>query len=224
MSETILGIDEAGRGAVVGSMFIGGVLIEEKDQKKLNELGLKDSKLLSDEERENFVPEIKKVAKKTLVKEVTAQQIDKLRENISLNKVELEVFLKIIKEMDPDKVIIDLPEPDGEKYKLKVGNRLGSEFKDLEIVAEHKADVNYPIVSAASILAKSNREKNVGEIEDKYNAVIRTGYSHDEDTINFLKEYVKKNKELPPEARKSWSTCRELLKEFNQSNLDDFRS
>lgn len=222
MGKKILGIDEAGRGPVVGSLFVGGVLIDEKNQEELEELGLKDSKLLSDEQREKFVPQIKEVAEKTLVKEITAQQIDELRETINLNKVEFEVFMKIIEETEPDKVVIDLLEKDGEKYKIKVKNRLGEKFKNLEIVAEHKADVNYPIVSAASILAKSAREENVRKIEEKYDAKIRTGYSHDEDTIDFLKNYLEENKELPPEARESWETCKKLVREFGQSKVDDF--
>lgn len=217
-----MGIDEAGRGAVLGSMFVGAALVDEENMKELENLGLKDSKLLSDTQREDFVPQIKKVADKAIFREVTAQQIDELRESISLNKVEFEVFMKIIEETKPDKVIIDLVERDGEKYKLKVKNRLGDEHEDMEIIAEHKADVNYPIVSAASIIAKSNREKNVRKISEKYGFDINTGYSHDQKAIEFIKKYLKENGELPIEARESWATCRRIKEESGQSNIGDF--
>lgn len=217
-----LGIDEAGRGPVLGSMFVGGVLVKDENMEDLQNLGVKDSKLLSDSKRESLVPKIKEKAEEIYAKEVTGQQIDELRKNISLNKIELEVFLKIIEESKPDKVIIDLPERNSEKYKAKVRARLGEDYKDLEIVAEHKADVNYPIVSAASIIAKSNREKNVRKIEEKYDEEISTGYPHDKKTINFLEEYVAKNGVLPEEARESWSTAKRILKQNSQKKVDDF--
>jgi len=210
------------RGSVLGSMFIGGVLIEEKDEDKLAKLGLKDSKLLSDRKREKFVPQIKELAEATLVKELTAQQIDKLRQTISLNQVEIEVFLKLIEELKPDKVIIDLLGSNGDKFKLELKAKLGEEFEQLEVVAENKADVNYPLVSAASILAKSAREQNVRDIEDKYGIELKTGYPHDQLALQFMKDYLKEEGELPPEARASWSTCKRIVGEDEQAQFDSF--
>ncbi|MDY6776561.1 MAG: ribonuclease HII [Candidatus Nanohaloarchaea archaeon] len=218
----VLGIDEAGRGAVVGSMFVGGVLVDEDDLEELEQLGLKDSKKLSDDEREGFVPRIEELAEDTLVKEVTADQIDEMRQIMSLNVIELKVFAEIIEELEPDRAFIDLPEPDGERFANKIRKELPDGFKDVDIVAEHEADSNYPVVSAASILAKSGRESHTAELKEKYGVDFRTGYPHDEDTIGFLKEYLQENGELPEETRMSWSTAQDIIKESEQSGLEDF--
>lgn len=218
----ILGIDEAGRGAVLGSMFVGGVLVDEDDMDELEGFGMKDSKLLSDEEREGFVEPVKELAEATVVREVTANDIDELRQVTNLNVIELRTFASIIEELEPDKAFIDLPEPDGERFANKIRNELPEDFKDVEMVAEHGADDEYPIVSAASILAKSAREAHTAELKEKYGVDFRTGYSHDEDTIAFLKAYLDEYGELPEETRMSWATAERIVEESEQAGLEDF--
>jgi len=218
----ILGTDEAGRGAVLGSMFIAGVLIDDSDRDELGEMGLKDSKELTDEVRDGFVEPIKERAESTVVKEVTASEIDELREVTNLNVIELRTFASIIEELEPDKAFIDLPEPDGERFANKIRNELPEGFKEVEMVAEHEADDTYPIVSAASILAKSAREAHTADLKDKYGVDFRTGYSHDQDTITFLKDYLAEHGELPEETRMSWSTAQRIVEESEQAGLEDF--
>lgn len=218
----ILGIDEAGRGAVLGSMFIGGVLVDEDDMNELGQMGLKDSKDLTDEQREAFVPQIEKLASGTYVKEITANDIDELRKIMSLNVIELNGFARIIEELEPDQVIIDLPEPNGDRFIKKIRNELDDGFEDVVMIAEHKADQNYPIVSAASILAKSAREAHTAELKDKYGVDFHTGYSHDEDTITFLKKFLQGHGELPEETRLSWATAKRIKEENEQRGLEDF--
>ncbi len=220
----LLGIDEAGRGPVLGSMFIGGVLVDEKDMDTLNGLELKDSKELDDDQREAFVPQITDVALDTHVKEVTATEIDELRQIMSLNRIEINGFVHIIQELEPDKVVIDLPEPDGDRFGKKIRNELPDvpRYQDLEIVAEHKADENYPIVSAASILAKSEREHHVAALNNRYGVDVNTGYPHDEKTTTFLEEYILRNGELPDETRTSWSTAQRIKEKHEQRGLEDF--
>lgn len=218
----ILGIDEAGRGAVLGSMFIGGVLVAEDDMQALGDLGLKDSKLLNDAQREAFVPRIEELAAGAAVREVAASEIDELREIMSLNVIELKTFAQLIEQLEPDSVFIDLPEPDGERFVKKIKNELDGRFDDVDMVAEHEADDTYPIVSAASILAKSAREAHTAELKEKYGVDFRTGYSHDEDTITFLEDYLAEHGELPEETRLSWRTAQRIREEHEQSGIDDF--
>ncbi|MDY6761764.1 MAG: ribonuclease HII [Candidatus Nanohaloarchaea archaeon] len=219
---TILGIDEAGRGAVLGSMFVGGVLVDEEDLDELETMGLKDSKELSDADREGFVTPIKELAEATVVKEVTASEIDELREVTNLNVIELRTFASIIEETEPDTAYIDLPEPDGERFANKIRKELPDDFPAVDMVAEHGADSEYPVVSAASILAKSAREAHTAELKQKYGAEFRTGYSHDQDTIDFLRDYLEEHGELPEETRMSWSTAQDLIEESEQAGLDSF--
>ncbi len=218
----VLGIDEAGRGPVIGSMFIAGVMVHEDQLPALESLGLKDSKKLSDAQRIGFAPKIEEVAEKTVVHEVTAQQIDELRKVMSLNEIELRGFAKIVDACFPDKVFMDLPEPNGERFSLKVKSLIDDELANISMVAEHKADDTYPIVSAASILAKNAREEHVKDLHGKYGVDFRTGYPHDQDTIQFLKDYYTQHRELPAETRLSWSTAQRVVNEAKQSRLGNF--
>ena len=217
----ILGIDEAGRGPVIGSMFIGGFMAEEEDLSQLEELGVKDSKKLSDSRRDRMDEVLEDIGE-VFLKEVTASQIDELREVMSLNEIELQSFAEVVEKADPDKVYLDLPEPDAERFVRKVKKELPPRFEDVEFVAEHGADDEYDIVSAASIAAKSARERHVKDLKEKYGYDFKSGYPHDKPTIEFLERYVEKNGELPPETRKSWSTAERILKENQQSSVSDF--
>lgn len=217
----ILGIDEAGRGPVIGSMFIGGFMAEEEDLPQLEELGVKDSKKLSDSRRDRMDEVLEDIGE-VFLKEVTASQIDELREVMSLNEIELQSFAEVVEKADPDKVYLDLPEPDAERFVRKVKKELPPRFEDVEFVAEHGADDEYDIVSAASIAAKSARERHVKDLKEKYGYDFKSGYPHDKPTIEFLEKYVEKNGELPPETRNSWSTAERILKENQQSSVSDF--
>lgn len=217
----ILGIDEAGRGPVIGSMFVGGFLIEEEDIPEIEELGVKDSKKLSDKKRESIRDRLENHGK-ALVKEIEAGEIDELRRVMSLNEIEIKAFTDVIGRTDADKVIVDLPEPNADRFINKLKDQLPARFSDVEFVAEHGADDTYPVVSAASIVAKSARESHVDELKKKYGYDFASGYPHDEPTISFLEKYVEEKGELPKETRKSWSTAERILKEASQKGLGDF--
>ena len=217
----ILGIDEAGRGPVIGSMFVGGFVIEEEDIPEIEELGVKDSKKLSDKKRESIRDRLENHGK-ALVKEIEAGEIDELRRVMSLNEIEIKAFTDVIGRTDADKVIVDLPEPNADRFINKLKDQLPARFSDVEFVAEHGADDTYPVVSAASIVAKSARESHVDELKKKYGYDFASGYPHDEPTISFLEKYVEEKGELPKETRKSWSTAERILKEASQKGLGDF--
>lgn len=220
-SEIVIGIDEAGRGPVLGSMFVGAVAVTGGEIEGLADLGLKDSKKLADARREELGDVVADAAARTQVREITADEIDELSEIMSLNRIEINAFAELIAEMDADRAYIDLPEPDAERF----GNRLraaGDGIGDVEIVAEHGADDTYPIVSAASIIAKNAREDHVAALEDEYGCSLGSGYPHDTPTIEFLERYVADHGELPPAARASWSTSERILDEAGQQRLDGF--
>lgn len=217
----VLGIDEAGRGPVIGSMFVGGFLVEEERIEELEELGVRDSKKLSDRRRDLMDEELPGIGE-TFLKEVTASEIDKLREVMSLNDIEIQAFTDVIAGTGADKVIVDLPEPNAERFVRKLKKELPARFEDVEFVAEHGADDEYPVVSAASIVAKSARERHVEELKDKYGFDFKSGYPHDEEVTEFMHKYLEEYGELPEETRRSWSTAQRVLKEHEQGELDDF--
>jgi len=214
----ILGIDEAGRGPVLGPMVVAGVVIDEKDETMLKRAGVKDSKLLSPAQREKIAVEIKKTAKSIETVIISAKQIDELMQIMSLNDVELNAMAKIINKLQADSAILDLPS-NGPGFMM--GLRAKVEKKSLKIIAEHKADSKYISVGAASIIAKTTRDGIIAEIQKKYAKYgdIGSGYPADERTTNFLKDYLKAEGKLPEEIRMAWATTKELLKKDKQKTL-----
>ena len=217
----VLGIDEAGRGPVIGSMFIGGFVTDEKDLDRLEDLGVKDSKKLSDSRREGIRKDLGEIGD-SIVEEFTASSIDSMMEGMTINRIEIKGFARVIDQADPDKVVMDLPEPDAEEFIDKIKKSMNSDSTDIEFTAEHGADDSFPVVSAASIVAKSARESHVEELHSKYGYDFASGYPHDKPTINFLERYLDQEGELPPETRRSWSTAERLIDQHQQNPISDF--
>ncbi|AJF62753.1 MAG: Ribonuclease [archaeon GW2011_AR20] len=214
----VLGIDEAGKGPVLGSLFICGVLIEEKDTSKLKKIGVKDSKLLTHKKRIELAKEIKKIAKKYKIVQIKPEEIDKAVSHdhgMNLNWLEAHKTALIINELNPDKAIIDCPSPNTRKYQEYLLNLLNN--KNVELVVEHKAEKYYP-VGAASILAKCAREEEMDDIKKKYGNT-GPGYSSNAITQKFVKENFDRHPEI---FRKSWSTWKNHAQAKNQKKLDEF--
>ena len=114
----ICGIDEAGRGPVIGPMVMAGVLIDEKDEEKLKKLGVKDSKLLEPETREKLFKKILAVAKDYKIISLTPDIIDDAlkSDNTNLNRLEAATTAEILNHLKPDRAIIDLPEKNPKRY------------------------------------------------------------------------------------------------------------
>jgi ribonuclease HII len=211
----ILGIDEAGRGPVIGPMVIAGYCIEEEKIELLKSLGVKDSKELTRKQREEIYNEIIKLTDKYKYIIIDPKTIDYYVYRNRLNYLEFENMIKIIEEIKPDKVIIDSPVVNTKRVVEYIKNNLKI---NVEIIAENKADKKYPVVSAASIIAKVIRDKEIDKIKEKLNLDIGSGYPSDEKTIKVLKEDYDKIKDY---VRESWMTVKRIRKR-NQKNILDF--
>ena len=217
---TILGIDESGRGPVLGPLIIAGVMINETDEQKLIEIEVKDSKLLENNRREVLFDKIINVAKTTRIINIEPLEIDNAvlsKENMNLNWLEANKSAKIINEFKPEVVILDCPHPIPKKYEDYVRNLLDN--PDINIICEHKADTNYPTCSAASILAKVTREREMDKIKQKYGET-GPGYPSNKTTQEFIKSNFEKHPEI---FRKSWKTFQNLVKNKSQKKLKQFR-
>ncbi|KHO48235.1 MAG: ribonuclease HII [archaeon GW2011_AR5] len=215
----VLGIDESGRGPVCGPLTMCGYLIDESKMHELKSIGAKDSKLLTAEKRENMAPLLKELADDFVVLKITAKEIDELRNETNLNIIEIERMQHIINIMKPDKVIIDSPEVNTPAFSRKVMARVKD--KSLQVLSENFADKKYPVVSAASVIAKVERDAEIRKLHEKH-GFFGSGYSHDEITIAFLKDWIKKNKEFPPFVRKSWFTAQRIKEEKEQVPISKF--
>ncbi|MDD5148416.1 MAG: ribonuclease HII [Candidatus ainarchaeum sp.] len=214
----IAGIDEAGRGPVLGPMVLAVASIEKNLEERLLEIGVRDSKLLSKAQREEQFNPIKSALKEFATVHIQPEEIDSLRTWKSLNEIEamrIGALLNNLKEK-PEIVFIDAPDIKQENFGKRIRKYIN--FQTI-LRTEHKADLNYPIVSAASIIAKIERDAAIEELAKKAGCRIGSGYPHDPDTISFLNDCIKKNNQLPGFARKSWQTTRNILDKKFQKKL-----
>ena len=215
----VVGIDEAGRGAVIGPLVIAGVSIEESKVHLLEKMGAKDSKELSQKKRVELAKKIEEIAKDVLVIKLGACKIDNYQaQGINLNKMEAMKFADIINFLNGQVAYIDSPDVNLKKIKAFIEHMVKN---GTELVVEHKADSTYKIVSAASIIAKVEREKEVADIKKEFGD-IGPGYPSNEITMNWLREWRKTHKEFPYIVRKSWDTIKQLEGSRIQGKLSNF--
>lgn len=216
-----LGIDDAGRGPVIGPMVLAGVLIDEATEELLKREGVKDSKQLTQKRREFLENLIKEKAETFEIVVMYPAEIDEKTEKNQLNDLEAIACARIINKINKGynkiKVLVDCPSVSINKWqdslKLKIEN-----LSNLEISCEHKADQNHVSVSAASILAKCVREKEMTVLREKYGREIGSGYTSDPLTQKFLERYGQKYRDEGI-FRKSWVTWKQMKTDIEQQKL-----
>jgi ribonuclease HII len=211
----ICGVDEAGKGSVLGPMVIAAVGISSEDI--LEGIRVKDSKLLCAKERERLYKIIKKKCQVATVR-LDAQQIDIMRRDMTLNEAVARAHAKVIVKLSPDIAYLDACDVNTFRYAEMVKNHL---VLPCEIISEHHADEKFPVVSAASIIAKVTRDRAIATLAKKY-GTIGSGYPSDPVTIHFLNSYIDEHHVPPPIARKSWKTVSAILSKKSQRRLNDF--
>ncbi len=215
----VLGIDEAGRGPIIGPMVMCGYLIDSRKKDELKESGVKDSKMLSPARREYLFGKLMELADDFIVVKLSAKKLTGLMNEKNLNKIEIDEMAKMIDLMNPDKIIIDSPEANTKRFADKIRAKLSN--KNVVIVAENYADKKYPVVSAASIVAKVVRDREVKKIEKKLGKPIGSGYPSDEITIKYLEELISSGKDNDY-IRKKWITYKRLKNKYSQKKLSSF--
>lgn len=214
----LLGIDDAGRGPVLCSMILAGVLTTPEKQDELKQLGVKDSKLLLSNKRKKLSDYIKKNYKHFIVKS-TPKEIDDCENLNTLEALKSAMIINKLTENlnQPVKIIIDCPSVNTEAWTKTVLNYIKNK-KNIQLSCEHKADINHPIVSAASIIAKEKREDELIKLKSELNINFGSGYPSDPKT----KEFIRNNHNNPKYKdiiRFSWNTVKKLKKEKSQQKL-----
>lgn len=201
----ILGVDEAGRGSVLGPMVIAGVIVPEKMEKVLERMGVKDSKRLTPNRRTILSRKLRKMFDYEITV-ISAREIDEMRaEGINLNDIEKNAMRDLIIKMNPEKAIVDAVDVKAERFQNNLCESTG-----VNVVAEHKADDKYIEVSAASIIAKAERDALVSEINKEFIKLggVGSGYPSDPTTKKFLTNF--NYYEMPDCVRRSWATVSKL--------------
>ena len=215
----ICGIDEARRGPVIGPMVISGILIDEKKVPELKKIGVKDSKLLTPKQRENLFGKILKIVDDSKIIIISAQEIDsRAAVGLNINQLEALKCAEIIKALKPDIVYVDSPtSPRASKFAELISAHLPKDMH-VDIIAEHKADLNHLETAASSIISKVTGDKEVEKIRKEMGMDFGSGYPADPITMRFVKEHWENS--LSKYIRHSWGTIKELEKLKNQTKLD----
>lgn len=202
MLSYIAGVDEAGRGPVIGPLVISIAVCKREDEKLLKKWASKDSKALTPDQRETSYAELKKFCTFRWV-EISAVDLDKLMKTMSLNDIEAKVMADLIKKAGEMDVMIDMPDRYSWTFRKRMEKCGVTKFQ-----AEHKADENYPIVAAASICAKVTRDAKIAEIR-RATCDFGSGYPSDPKTIDALRDKEKK-KLIQPFIRTRWKTLERI--------------
>lgn len=214
----IIGIDDAGRGPVIGPMILAGVLIDENEEKFLGKWGAKDSKLLTSKKRkeigdkitENFENHIEVTLPGEIDNSENLNYLEAIKVAMIINKLVKDHSSKI-------KVYVDCPSVNIDSWSEDVQKLIKSPEK-IELVCEHKADLNHLVVSAASIIAKEKREEEIFKLRNEIGIDFGSGYPSDPKTKEFIKENFE-NEKYQKIIRFSWSTVKKLAKEKSQKQL-----
>jgi len=219
MSTFQIGADEAGKGPVLGPMVAAAVRteVEELDD------GIADSKTLSANRRESLAAELRASESIEIgVGIIEPREIDDPQTDMNQLTVDAQVRAIRAVATDGDRVIVDAGDVSASRFGRRVTDGLATEGHTVEITAEHGADDSHALAAAASIIAKVERDRRMAAIGKAYDQPVGSGYPSDRTTRTFLTAYVETNGELPDCARRSWSTCADLLAAAEQSALADF--
>ncbi len=214
----ICGIDEAGRGSVLGPLVIAGVNIKNNDIKKLEEIGVRDSKALTRKKRGFLFDKILDISEFVCIYKIDCKTIDENVYQRKLNKLEGGIMSTIIKYLEADVAYVDSCDVNINRYTNYLKSNLDLK-NNTSVIAMHKADRINPAVSAASIIAKVTRDREIQILEENFQN-IGSGYPSDKKTMYFIHNWIKEYKEFPNFVRKSWKPVREII--CKQSKIYDF--
>ncbi len=202
--QTVLGIDEAGRGCVIGPLVVAGVVIPHEHWGELSELGVRDSKRLSRSRRAFLATQIERLARRVIVLEIEPSELE-----ANLTEIELQAIAQIIRESKAECVYLDLPVGPSarDRFIQALCERVGTQ--KFELFAENRADAHYPVVSAASIIAKVYRDQAIERLRQEYGD-FGWGYPSELKTRAFLREFLARTGHFPSCARRKWRTLRKL--------------
>jgi ribonuclease HII len=211
----VCGVDDAGRGAVVGPLLIAGVLISRQRIQELKEIGVKDSKLITPNRRQKLYTEIIGIVEKHNIVTLSPKKIDEVVETGSklhrLNRLEAHAMAQVISSLRPEVAYVDASDVLPKRFGEHIAEVLPFFVR---IVSEHKADKTYPVVSAASIIAKVERDNAIAKLKEKYGD-LGSGYVSDPKTIEFLRQWMQTHVSYPDFIRKSWKPAKRIKANYS---------
>ncbi|MFZ0830255.1 MAG: ribonuclease HII [Thermoplasmata archaeon] len=206
MAPKVLGIDEAGRGSVLGPLVVGGFLAEASRLDELPALGVKDSKLLSPTRRVALFEALKPLGERIAI-EILPPQIDSAVVRGELNLLEAKVFARLVRMTDAREIFVDACDVRADRFGRRVKTLARTSAR---VVSQHHADRDVPVVSAASIVAKVCRDRAMERLRTHLQSDCGSGYPSDARTQAFVTDHLSTQTERVAWLRHSWSTIERL--------------
>ena len=216
-SGTLVGVDEAGRGAWIGPLVVGAVAIPAGELEHLAEAGACDSKALSPGRREEVYELMRPLARFRSV-DLLPAEIDRHVRHGGLNQLEARAFGEVARPFAPAVVRVDACDTNAQRFGRSVAHHGGP---GLRVIARHHADANDPLVGAASIVAKVRRDRAIRALSERLGEEVGSGYPGDPRTVAFVRAYAQAHRALPEWLRTSWATTRRVIGERPARTLDD---
>ena len=201
----VCGVDEAGRGSMLGPLVVAGITISRSKINLLKKLGVRDSKKLSPVARKRLYKKIIETVDDYHVIRIPPRIIDKSVSNHSLNHLEAKYMAKVISKLSPSTAFVDSCDVNSKRF----GKEISKLTSNTKIRSYHHADSKFITVSAASILAKVSRDRAITRLSKKHD--IGSGYPSDPKTKVFVKKSIRRNQNLTF-LRKSWKPVKILMK------------
>ena len=214
----ILGIDEAGRGSVLGPLVVGGFCCAADRLTTLRETGVRDSKRLTPRRREDVyrllggVGECRSIA-------LPPRTIDRYVARGGLNELELLAFAALVRQFQPDIAYVDACDPNAERFGRRLHDLAGRETR---IVSRHKADRDFPVVGAASVVAKVRRDAALARLERTAAEPVGSGYPSDPETRRCVERHARDGDRVPAWMRGSWETVQRVKRAHPARTLDGY--
>lgn len=201
----ICGVDDAGRGSMIGPLVISGITIDKKNVKKLKSIGVQDSKKLSSKKREILYKKIIEIVDDYYVVRISPKTIDQNVFKHKLNHLEAKNMAKVIKKLDPHTAYVDSCDVDYKRF----GREISSLTSNSRIVSRHHADSRFTVVAAASIIAKVSRDKSIHRLKKNFD--LGSGYPSDKNTVKCVKKLLSPKKQSYPFIRMSWKPVQKII-------------
>jgi ribonuclease HII len=216
-----IGTDEAGKGPVLGPMVAAAVRARPASIPD----DVDDSKRLSGTKRESIAASLRDSGDVAVgVAVVPTDRIDD--SGTDMNSLTVAAHAEAIAAVATagDRVVADAGDVDAARFGRRVGDGVSASGPAVAVHAEHGADATYPLVAAASVIAKVERDARIDALDSAYpeHGPVGSGYPSDPETRAFLRRYVGDTGSLPDCARASWSTADDVLAAAEQSSLGEF--
>jgi ribonuclease HII len=214
----VLGIDEAGRGSVLGPLVVGGFCCDEDRLPEVVAAGARDSKLLSPRQRSVVYRGLASLGAVRSVA-LAPRTIDRYVARGGLNELELHAFASLVRILRPDVVYVDACDPDAERFGRRLAALAGT---GVGIVSRHRADRDVPVVGAASVVAKVRRDAALARLAARAGEEIGSGYPSDPDTRRCVERHARDGGRVPSWMRRSWETVQRVKRERPARTLEQY--